>query len=377
MQILIISRGITPVTTTSLSTAERSLYRLGRELSQMGHDIAITSPHFAHQVSGMRNKDRIRFYLTNHGHPQQQLEEICKFLRKWEWDLVHVDGALGHIPKIKTIVKCPVVGFVYGGLPVDQKARDLLHLDKGIEQADALLCHSERVKGEILAASPAAAAKTTVLGSGVDTSFFQPRLAGKAKAILQASGIGMRKVLLFTGRLEREKGLVSLQKAVFALPAELRSKIVILVVGQDAPAGQTTEPNRKEIHDLWTTKGCPMAWLGSRPPHEFPAIYNAAFVHVCSSSYEPFNLASIEAGACGVPTIGSTGSGIEELIQHEENGLLTPSGDVNALRVAIERLLTEPDLAAKLGANARQHAVDRWDWSLVADRYLAFYESLK
>jgi len=61
-----------------------------------------------------------------------------------------------------------------------------------------------------------------------------------------------------------------------------------------------------------------------------------------------------EAMAIGVPVVTTRLEGIEELVTHEETGLLTNPGDIEGLAKSIQRLLTEPELRRRLADQARQ-----------------------
>src|SRR5487761_2724963 len=67
----------------------------------------------------------------------------------------------------------------------------------------------------------------------------------------------------------------------------------------------------------------------------------------------------MEAMAVGVPVVSSPVGSIDELVRHEETGLLVPPQDSDALRAAIERLLTEPELAQRLAREARARVLSR------------------
>jgi phosphatidylinositol alpha-1,6-mannosyltransferase len=91
--------------------------------------------------------------------------------------------------------------------------------------------------------------------------------------------------------------------------------------------------------------------------------------------FEGFGLVFLEAGACGLPVIGTTGSGVEEAVVDGQTGLLVPQNDSSALAEAMLRLLRDETLRARMGAAGRKHAQDQ-DWAAVAGRVQAFYRQI-
>jgi len=90
--------------------------------------------------------------------------------------------------------------------------------------------------------------------------------------------------------------------------------------------------------------------------------------------FEGFGLVYLEAGAAGLPVIGTLGCGAEEAIVDGETGFLVPQYDVEALAGAIIRLLTDADLRARMGAAGRARAA-AFSWTNVAAQVRAVYES--
>lgn len=79
-------------------------------------------------------------------------------------------------------------------------------------------------------------------------------------------------------------------------------------------------------------------------------------IFVLPSRKEGLPYVLIEALHAGVPIIATNVGGIPEIVTHEETGLLVATGDSAALARAIDRLAIEPELRARLGARAREHA---------------------
>jgi glycosyltransferase involved in cell wall biosynthesis len=69
----------------------------------------------------------------------------------------------------------------------------------------------------------------------------------------------------------------------------------------------------------------------------------------------------LEAMEAGVPVIGTRHAGIGEAVEDGRTGLLVPPGDVAALTGALRRLADEPDMARKMGAEARRVALEKFD----------------
>lgn len=74
----------------------------------------------------------------------------------------------------------------------------------------------------------------------------------------------------------------------------------------------------------------------------------------------------VEAMACGVPVVSTEVSGIPELVRSEDNGLLVPPDRSDQLAAALLRLVTEPGLAARLGAAGRASVTERFDGERLA-----------
>jgi glycosyltransferase involved in cell wall biosynthesis len=78
------------------------------------------------------------------------------------------------------------------------------------------------------------------------------------------------------------------------------------------------------------------------------ALYRAADVCVFPSRYEPLGNVVIQAWAHGLPVVAAESQGPKTLIHPEEDGLLTPIDDADALASAVRRLLDAPQLRASL-----------------------------
>ena len=92
-------------------------------------------------------------------------------------------------------------------------------------------------------------------------------------------------------------------------------------------------------------------------------LYAEATVAVVPSLYEGFSLPAVEAMACAVPLITTTGGALPEVVGEDGvTGLLVPPGDPGALAGAMGRVMSDPDLAARLAAAGRHRILERFTW---------------
>jgi glycosyltransferase involved in cell wall biosynthesis len=87
---------------------------------------------------------------------------------------------------------------------------------------------------------------------------------------------------------------------------------------------------------------------------------------VPTKAVEPFGLVALEAGFFSLPTVVTCRGGLPEIVEHEVNGLLVEAERPAELAAALSRLIDDPSLRQRLGANARRRAVEHFG----RDRFL-------
>jgi glycosyltransferase involved in cell wall biosynthesis len=155
--------------------------------------------------------------------------------------------------------------------------------------------------------------------------------------------------VLFVGRLSEEKGVLDLAEAAGDLP--------LVVVGDG--------PLREHL---------PQA-VGFVSPAELGHHFDRAAVVVCPSLREGYGVVARQAMAHARPVVASNVGGLAEAIVDGESGLLVPPGDRPALRAALQRLLGNPELRARLGVAARERVKERYARDVAARAMLAAYEA--
>jgi glycosyltransferase involved in cell wall biosynthesis len=213
--------------------------------------------------------------------------------------------------------------------------------------------------------------KAKVIGAGsicgVDPLRFHPD-AEKRQTVRQDLGIAQdAKVILFVGRLNRDKGMLDLA-AAFDTIAKQRPDVELLLVGaeEDVPFSRIQEICNAERERLRYIS------FTSKPEH-----YMAAADILCLPSYrEGLPMTIIEAAACGVPAVASRIYGITDAVADEKTGLLFPVGDVAALTQALLRLITENGLRQQMGNEARKRALELFSSEKITRELVALYDRL-
>jgi glycogen(starch) synthase len=172
--------------------------------------------------------------------------------------------------------------------------------------------------------------------------------------------------VVFIGRLAPQKGVQTLVEAARLLRVP---GIQVLLVG-DGPQRPTLE---REVRRLGISDM--VHFFGFVSHERVPAILAHADLLVLPSLYEELGTILLEAMWAGVPIVASRTGGIPEIIDDAVNGLLVSPGDSEALARAIDRLLSSPDLAYRLGEAARERAKG-YDWEVLAERVLEIYRAV-
>lgn len=197
-----------------------------------------------------------------------------------------------------------------------------------------------------------------VIPNGVDLDFFQPSQR------LAAPNAKDRKNLLVIAQLIERKGIQYLLEAIALLPPTLRGQISLTVCG--------VGPYEQELR--WKAESCGLLeqveFAGLVKHEQLPTRHRAADLFVLPTLQEGLPLALLEAMASGVPVLATSAGGIPQLVRDGENGVLVHPADVPALARALEHMLTNDALLARLRVAARA-SVEPWSWSRLWDRYEA------
>ena len=161
--------------------------------------------------------------------------------------------------------------------------------------------------------------------------------------------------LLFVGRFDRRKG-GDLVLRVFAELAACYPRLKLTFVGPDR--GIIQPDGKIWLFEHFVKSNFPESYwsriefCGSMSYSDVMSLRRKHFITLIPSRYEVFGYTVLEAMSLGCPIAATMVGGIPELIRDQQNGLLVPSQDVNAMSAACKKLLDDPHLAASLGRQA-------------------------
>jgi glycosyltransferase involved in cell wall biosynthesis len=202
-----------------------------------------------------------------------------------------------------------------------------------------------------------AADRTVIAPLGVDVERFRPAARMKDRP----------PTLLFVGQLRHYKGLDDLLQAMTGLPQAR------LLVAGDGPM-RTKWEARGRSSDL---KGR-VNFLGKVDDADLPAVYRSAdvFVLPANSRAEAFGTVLLEAMASGLPCVTTeVGSGTSYVVQDGLTGIVVPPRDPEALATALQPLLADRVLRARLGAAGRLRVLEHFSVERMIADVDAVYQS--
>lgn len=204
----------------------------------------------------------------------------------------------------------------------------------------------------------------TVVPPGVDVQRFVP-LDPAARAAARAE-LGFDRddeLVVGVSRLVPRKGFDTLLAAVAGLDPDVQ--VAIAGSGRD----------RERLDRLAAPLGARARLLGKVPDADLPALYGCAdvFAMCCRDRWrgleaEGFGIVFVEAAACGVPAVAGRSGGAHEAVVDGVTGLVVDPHDVAEVRRALDRVLRDDALRARLGAAARERAATELSYDALAAR---------
>ncbi len=194
---------------------------------------------------------------------------------------------------------------------------------------------------------------------GIDLQRFQKRSRNHAMRHRLSNGHPDDVVVLYVGRLSKEKGIESLR------PLATIPGIRLALVG-GGPQHQITKQYFADTS---------AHFVGILTGDDLIDAYNAADIFVFPSQSETFGLAPLEAMACGLPVIAPFVGGLQDTLRHGVNALVYDHHDGDSLVNSVNTLVRNPELRIQLGQQAHAYAQQK-SWQASMDQVVDIYNEL-
>lgn len=241
------------------------------------------------------------------------------------------------------------------------------HLPRTLERADRVLTDSEFIANEIHSKLSVPREKLRVVPLGVDPSY-RPRPLHELSDVLARHSLEADGYLLVVATQEPRKNLARLARAYSALPAALRARYPLVIVGARGWLNAELERTLAPLEANGSARR-----LGYVTEADLPLIYAGARGFAFPSIYEGFGLPVLEALASGVPVLTSNVSSMPEVAA--DIALAINPLDEDELRMGLERLLDDNVFRLDSAARGITHAA-RFPWSRCVDETIAVYREI-
>lgn len=223
--------------------------------------------------------------------------------------------------------------------------------------------------------------KLRVLHEGIDCQFFHPRQ--RPTTFRDRAFDAKTKVVTYVSRgLESVRGFDVFMRAAKKI-SEARDDVVFLIVGAERTNyGHELYHIGGQSFKQWvlskdTYDPAKFVFLDLVPMTDIAQLFNLSDVHISLTVPYTVPASLLQAMASGCPVVGSATPPIEEFIDDGEQGLLADFHDADAVAEQALRLLADPELAKRMGANGRQRITERYDLGACLQRLVLFFEEFR
>lgn len=291
--------------------------------------------------------------------------ETVRRVRSRDYNVVHAHTNTSTVPsQVIRMIEAPVVFTVHGAqldLSVTYEGEFVDNIYSVIQRVflkrftyDSVVTVSDELTSELTAYHD----DVRYVPNGVDASQFPDPANHDSKE------------LLFVGRLRPKKNV---SDVVAAMSSVIKShpNAHFNVVGDG--------PLREDIEKAVTDRGLDEAVTvhGYVDDRTLSDLYEQSSMFVLPSDWEGHPLVLLEAGASGLPVIGSDVEGIREYVQKGDTGYLFPHGDVDALAETITTVLDDPGRIKTMGNQSLNLVIDEYSWDATVERLHDIYLDLQ
>lgn len=236
-------------------------------------------------------------------------------------------------------------------------------------EADAIVACSTGLANLISRFESRVKSKIYVVHNGIDSEKF---ISQASKQDCLPKQLQDKRIIISIGTFNYNKGHDILLKA-FSELIKKYDDIHLILIGQPDP-DNGVKKIQSIIEQLGLRHKCTL--LKNQSSEAVAGYLRTANLFVLASRSEAFGLVFLEAGAFGVPVIGTQVGGVSEIISKPEYGLLVPADDSAGLKSAIEFLLENPGEAMKMGFKLRKRVEEHFSWEETYMKYKLIFDTI-
>lgn len=358
---------------------ERAAERLSVALAERGHAVMVITERRDHAwpaqeiINGIQIK-RLWCHYRQHLHVITSLTSFMLFLaikgRRFQVWHVHqygmhavlavTLGKLLHRPVVLKLTSSGSQGLqqATAALPIARIAKYLL------QKVDAIVATTRETEAEAIAFG-VPEERVHILGNGVDMFCFKPRNETERTQIREKFGITADGIVIFVGRLSKEKNPDGLLQAwKIALP-HLPTGWKLLLVGDG--------PMFAELASYIETEGLTSSVYLTGYQSNVDEWMAAADIYVLPSYWEGLSNTMLEAMASGLPVVSTRVSGSIEIVEETNAGMVVDVGQINKLAEAVVQLVADPGLRRQMGKAGRAVIRNHYSIESVAAKHEQLY----
>ena len=201
----------------------------------------------------------------------------------------------------------------------------------------------------------------------IDFTVFTPVASDSKNAVKRKIGVENFKIVTFSGRFIRRKGVGFLLEAWKHVSKEFPDARLLLL--GDGPL-------LEEMKRMALELGIASSVDFRRHVNQIADFLHATDIFVFPSLQEGLPNSLLEAMACGLPVVATRIGGIMDIVKDGESGILVKSGDSNDLTEGLLRLLKDDEFAAHIASNAYKTIRNSYSIDSIAPRYIYLYRQL-
>lgn len=235
-------------------------------------------------------------------------------------------------------------------------------------EASEVIVNSNYMKNELQRLFGLPYEKINVIPNGVNMNLFNG--IERDYNFRRKFAMDNEKIILFMGRLVYEKGI---QHLIAAMPKILNgyhdTKLVI------CGKGGMIDELKAQVSALGISEK--VYFAGYLNGKDVQKMYKAADISVFPSTYEPFGIVALEAMLSENPVVVSDIGGLNEIVQHKENGMKSYCGNPNSIADSILELLYDHKLCAEITKKAKNKVRNEYNWNKISqDTHFAYQKAI-